>query len=370
MYPVIRRHGFCLVVLAIAVGTLPVSALAQRNRPSPTPKPSPTQAAASPAPAASATPASLPQYALPDTVATVNGQPIKKAELERITETLLNASARSLKSLSIPDQKQAYRQMLGNLIIDRLVSTQAASETVNPLDVETRLDEFRRQYATPAGFEADVKKSGQTLDQIRQNIRNQIAREHWIDKQIDDQVIVTPQEVEKFYQDGPSNKFNEPENVTASHILIKVRRDAPPEEVLTAEKKANEVADRLKKGENFEDVAVQVSEDPAAKKNKGNLGAFSREGVMPEFANAAFGLKVGEVSPPVRTQFGYHLIKVTDRKPAHMETLDEARPRITTFIQEQKRQKATAKVVQKLRDDAKIDITPDLRENAQPSPTP
>ena len=92
---------------------------------------------------------------------------------------------------------------------------------------------------------------------------------------------------------------------------------------------------------------------------------------MPEFAAAAFALKPGEISAPVRTQFGYHIIKVTDRKPAHTDTLDEARPRITTFLQGQKRQQATARLVEKLRANAKIDIPQELRtDTAAASLTP
>ncbi len=171
------RHSLCFVAFVLAACALPTVASAQHGRPAPAPKSSPS--------APPATPTPMPQYALPDPVATVNGQPVTKAELERITETLLNAGGRSLKTISVADQRVAYRQMLSNLIIDRLVNAKAAGETVSSLDVETRLDEFRRQYATPAKFDDDVRKSGQTLDQIRQNIQHQIDREHWIDHQID-----------------------------------------------------------------------------------------------------------------------------------------------------------------------------------------
>lgn len=360
MHPVFPR--FFLV--SLAVGLLPVGAFAQRGKPSPSPaKPTP-----SPSPSAAPTPALVPQYVLPDLVATVNGQPIRKAELERITETLLNAGGRSLKTLPVADQRRAYRQTLDSLVIDRIITNLATNETVPPARVDARLEELRRQYPDAAAFDADLKRNAQTPDQVRANIRSELAREQWIDHQIADQVIVIPTEVEKFYQQGPPAKFDEPEKVAASHLLIKLRRDAPPEEALAAENRANEAAEHLKKGENFEDVALAFSDDPTVKKNKGSLGLFSREAVMPEFATAAFALKPGEVSAPVRTQFGYHVIKVTDRRPAHADTLDEARPRITTFLQEQKRQQATARLVQKLRAEAKIDIPEDLRDTTAVAP--
>ena len=361
-----RPTLFRLALLILAVGLLPAGAFAQRGKPSP----SPVKATPSPAPIASSvpTPTPLPQYALPDPVATVNGQPIHPAELARITEVLLNAGGHSLKTLSVPDQKRAYQQTLASLLIDRLITALAANEIVSPATVDARLEDLRRQYPNAAALDADLKRNNQTPELVRTNIHNEVAREQWVDRQIAGEVEVAPAEVEKFYQEGPPNKFDEPEKVAASHILVKVRRDAPPEEALTAENRANEAADHLKKGEPFDDVALKYSDDPTVKKNHGNLGLFERDAVMPEFATAAFALKPGEVSPPVRTQFGYHVIKVTDRKPAHTDTLDEARPRILTFLREQKRQQATARLVQRLRAGAKIEIPEDLRD-ASETPT-
>ena len=353
MHPVPRCLNFRLVLLAIFVCASSQPAFAQRRNPSPAPKPSP---------APSAAPTVPPPYVLPDPVATVNGQSISKTDLERFTEMYTSASGRSLKNYPLADQKKAYRAMLANLIVDRLVSAQAINEKVESLDEQKRFDELRAQFPNEAAFQKEVARNGQTVAQVTQNIHNQLAREQWTDKQIKDQVGVTPQEVQKFYQDGPPNKFDEPEKVSASHILIAIRRDAPPEESLAAEKRANDLIERLRKGENFEDLAQQYSGDPTVKKNKGFVGSFSHEGVMPEFADAAFKLKVGEISPPVRTQFGFHIIKVTDRKPAHTESLDEAKDRITTYIQDQKREKATTQLVQKLRDAAQIEIAPDLRD--------
>ncbi len=350
-----RRPSIRLVLLAVLVCALSGSAFAQRGHSSPAPKSSPSPSAA---------PTPLPRFVLPDPVAKVDGDSISSADLEHFTEMYMNASGRSLLNFPLADQKKAYRVMLDSLIVDRLVSAQAVNETVTSLDEQKRFDEVRRQYPSDAAFEKEVARSGQTIKQVEQSIHSQIAREQWMDSQIKDQLVITPQEVQKFYQDGPPTKFDEPERVGASHILIAVRRDAPPEESLAAEKRADELIERLKKGENFEDLALQYSGDPTVKKNKGYVGMFSREGVMPEFADAAFKLKVGEISAPVRTQFGYHIIKVTDRKAAHSDTFDEAKDRITTYIQDQKRQKATTQLVQKLRDAAKIEIAPELRGDA------
>ena len=272
----------------------------------------------------------------------------------RVATSVLAANGRNLSELSDSDRNKAFRSVLDDMITDRLVAKASASEPVAEVDVEKRLGNLRTQFG--ANFDAEVKRSGQSVDQIRRNIRTQIAQQEWVEQQIAPDIKVTPEEVEKYYKESPPNRFDAPEMIRASHILVAVRRDAPPEDALAAENKINDLAARIRKGESFEALAKQYSDDPNAKQTAGDLDYFSRERIMPEFADAAFKLKVGEVSPPVRTQFGFHLIKLTDRKPAHIATLDEARDQIASFLQDQKRSQAIAAVVQRMKDAAKIQI--------------
>jgi peptidyl-prolyl cis-trans isomerase C len=337
-----------LLLCSIFLAFSPALLAQKRRHATPTPSPTPT---ATPTPddtAAGAGPA------LPDPVATVDGDPIHPKDLQRVAAALLETNGRSLTELTDAERKKAYGSILDDMITDRLVAKQAANETVPDVEVEKRFNDLRNQYGT--NFDAEIKKTNQTPDQIRHNIRTQVAQQQWIEAQIAPDIKVTPAEVEKFYKESPPNRFDTPEMVRASHILVAVRRDAPPEEALAAETKINDLAARIKKGESFETLAKQYSDDPKAKETSGDLDYFSRERIMPEFADAAFKLKVGEVSPPVRTQFGYHLIKLTDRKPAHTATLDEAREQITAYLQDEKRRVAIAKVLQQLKDAAKIQI--------------
>lgn len=104
------------------------------------------------------------------------------------------------------------------------------------------------------------------------------------------------------------------EEVRASHILIQVDENASPADTLKAYNKAQDIKKRLQAGENFENVAVKFSEDPSVKDNKGDLGYFSAFRMVYPFENAAFKTKVGEISEPFRTRFGYHILKVTDKR--------------------------------------------------------
>ena len=348
-----RCHRFLLAFLLLGVccGLPSVQAQRRSSKSSPTPSPTPRDLTPDSIGAQGGSPGDL----LPDPVAKVNGQPISRADLQKVTDAVLASNGRRLQDLSANDKKSAFASVLDQIINDHLISAQAVNEKVDEVTVLRTYDNLESQYASPTVFEDQIKKSGQTPEKIRENIRHQLAQQQWLEKQIADDVKVTPQEVEKFYKDGPPSQFDVPEMVQASHILVAVRRDAPPEDALAAENKIKGVADRLKKGEKFEDLAGQFSDDPNTKSKGGDLGFFQKDRVLPEIGDAAFKLKVGEVGPPVRSEFGYHLIKVTERHPAHNATLDEVRPQIEAYLTQQKRKAAAAKVVQGLRAQAKVE---------------
>ena len=331
--------GALAVLIASAASSQAQSA---PKHPTGTPK-----AAASPSPATALD-------TLPEIVATVDGEPIKKIDLQRVALIIARSAGQNLSDLKPADRLAAYASALDSIIDDKLVSKEAANETVSDIDVEKRYGQLVSQYPNPQAFDDQVKKAGETTEKIRRNIHNQIAQQQWLEKQVADQIKVTPEEVEKFYKEGPPSKFDEPETVHAEQILVAVTKDAPPEDALRAEQALQAMADRITKGESFEDEAKRPSDDPNIKKTTADLGYFDRKRIMPEFIDVAFKLKTGEVSGPIRTQFGYHLIKVLDHRTAHTATFDEAKDQITEFLQTEKRQQAVAQLLASLRAKAKI----------------
>ena len=134
----------------------------------------------------------------------------------------------------------------------------------------------------------------------------------------------------KVYDDAVK-QMGEQKEVHARHILI---RAAPGDEKAgkAAEDKIKATIARLKKGEDFEKVAKEVTEDPSGKANGGDLGYFTKEQMVPEFAEAAFKLNKGEISEPVKTQFGWHVIKVEDKRIKPPPTFDEVKPQIEKYV--------------------------------------
>ena len=160
---------------------------------------------------------------------------------------------------------------------------------------------------------------------------------------------VTDDAMKKVYDDAVKQMPAE-EEVHARHILI--RADAGDEKASkAAEDKIKAVIVRLNKGEDFVKVAGEVTEDPSGKANGGDLGYFGKEQMVPEFADAAFGLDKGKISQPVKTQFGWHVLKVEDKRTKPAPSFDEVKPQVEQFVT----RKAQADLVTKLRDSAKVE---------------
>jgi peptidyl-prolyl cis-trans isomerase C len=181
---------------------------------------------------------------------------------------------------------------------------------------------------------------------------------------------LTDQTMHKVY-DEAVKQIGEEKEVHARHILFRV--PAGDEKASKeAEDKLKAVIARLKKGEDFAKVAGEVTEDPSGKANGGDLGYFSKDQMVPEFSEAAFKLEQGQISEPVKTQFGWHVIKVEDKRVKQAPKFEEVKPQIENFVV----RKAQAELVTKLRAEAKIERmdkpakTDDKPAAATPAPAP
>lgn len=149
-----------------------------------------------------------------------------------------------------------------------------------------------------------------------------------------DKIEVSEDEIGAYYEENRDDFVLE-EQVKARHILVKVAPDAKAENVEEARKRAEEVLARAQKGEDFAALAEEYSEGPKAKEG-GDLGYFARGNMVKEFEDAAFSLKPGEISSLVRTQFGFHIIKVEDIKKKRVQDLDEVRKSIESTMKDQR----------------------------------
>lgn len=305
-----------------------------------------------PAAAPSATPAAKP-IELADPVATVNGEKISKAQLEEAFNNAVKMSGMDPSKLTEDQKLAGYHKLLDDLITEKLLKAKAADYKITDAEVDAELAKVKKNFPDEKAFEAQLKQSGQTEDKLKGLIKDGLAERKWVDTQTAGKVEVTDADAEAFYK-ANTKEFEQPDQVRASHILFMVPQGAPDSEVKKKEAEAQKAYDRAKKGEDFTKLAKELTEEPNGKETGGDLNFFSKDQMVPEFANAAFGMNVGDISKPVKTQFGYHVIKVTGKKPAGTVPFDQVKPQLIAYLKSQKQQAAVQEVIGKLRADAKI----------------
>jgi peptidyl-prolyl cis-trans isomerase C len=326
------------------------------------PPPASTPAASTPAeatPAATATPSGAGGSAsldLKDPVATVDGDQISKAQLNEAFDKAVQATGVKASDLT-PEQKvEGYRQILDDLITEKLVNKAAAGITVPQSDVDAQIARLKAQFPSEEDFSKQLEQVGQTPEQFSETVRKMLQQQRWLESQLTGKADISDEEAKKFYEENKS-EFEQPETVKASHILFRVNKE-DSEDVVNQKLKAAQSAEaRAKKGEDFTALAKELSEEPGAKESGGDLGFFPKDRMVPEFAEVAFSEKVGDISDPVRTQFGWHVIKVTEKKPAGTLPYEEVKAQLISYLKAKKQEEAAQEVLKSLRDSAKIEST-------------
>lgn len=263
---------------------------------------------------------------------------------------------RFLRSRALPVAK--FEHMVSNdLVIQQLNQGIANSAFVTKLELDSLLRIKLQQrdigytILPVSSYIGDASVEDKAIEQYYKDNANRFRTPEqvsvdYLDLSVDKlakDVHVTEDEVRDRYQERAA-AFTTPEERRASHILIQVASDAPSDKVDAAKKKAEEILARIHKGESFADLAKKFSQDPGSAKQGGDLGFFGR-GVMDKaFEKAAFALKVGEVSEPVRSTFGFHIIKLEGVRGGERKPFEQVRDQVA---QELKRQKAEDKFYSK-----------------------
>jgi peptidyl-prolyl cis-trans isomerase C len=180
-----------------------------------------------------------------------------------------------------------------------------------------------------------------------------MAIKKMIEQEVTSKITITPEKSKSFYEKNPE-LFKTPEMVKASHILVTVPENASDEQKAQAKTKIEEVQKRLQKGEDFAALAKEVSDCPSKEKG-GDLDFFERGQMVGPFEEAAFALKPGETSGIVQTQFGFHLIKVTDRKEPSTTPYEEIKGKIEQHLKQEEANEQLVKYIEGLRTNAKIE---------------
>lgn len=276
-----------------------------------------------------------------DHVAVVNGKKIPKDTLDRKVNLIKNKYAGMGQDLEGQRLSKLKENILNNLIEKELLYQESQKQgiEVDEAEIDSQLDQIKNKFSNQQEFEKKIQAMDYTETLLKQQIRENLAIQKLIDEKVAAKVEVTDKEIKSYYNSN-KKEFSEPEKVQARHILIKSKPDASDDEKAEAKEKIEKVQKKLNEDGNFADLAKEYSEGPSGKKG-GELGFFSRGQMVKSFDEAAFALEPGEVSDIVETRFGYHLIKVEDRKPEQQKSFAEVKD---TIRQQLKRQQVSQKL--------------------------
>lgn len=277
-------------------------------------------------------------------LATVNGENIIQKDVNQIISRFGN---------QIPEEQipGVTKQILDGLITQKLLTQFIRENKIEPskTDIETEINKVREdiksnQSLAGQTLEQVLESHGSSLDDLKRDITISLSLEKYLDKDLDDKKLKTYFDQNKAVYDGTE--------VRASHILVDTRKMATDAELNQAMEKIKKAKAEVTAGKDFSELAKQYSDCPSKEKG-GDLGFFPRKGQMVEpFAAAAFALKVGQISEPVKTNFGYHIIKVTEIKQGTDVKFDDIKKNVKQDILQEKAQVLISQIRQK----AKIDI--------------
>jgi peptidyl-prolyl cis-trans isomerase SurA len=255
-------------------------------------------------------------------------------------------------------QMQALcRRVLEKLIEEKLIDQEVKKSgiKISSKDVEATVEEVkRRNHVTQEDLEKALAVEGLTLETYKKQVEKGLQRQKLIQWSVKVEENAGEKEFREFYQKNIS-RYRTNETYRPGQILFIIPKGATPEEIREIRKKCQKVLEKIKKGEDFGEMALLYSED-ASNRDHGDLGYFKKGELLPVFEREALRLKVGEVSGIIRTEFGFHIIKLLDRKGIDPLPFEEVVEKVKADYHNSEMEKAFRQYLSTLREKAVIEI--------------
>ena len=287
--------------------------------------------------------------------AVVNGTVITQEDLDRELGVVQQRLLSDGKVLNESQVLETKKRVLEGLINVELLHQEAQMQGPKVSDeaINKQLDTVKSRFPSEDEFKSSLTKMNLNEAELITQIKRALTVQQFIDKKFVQTVTVSDKETRAYY-DANQAAFKQPEQVKASHILIKVGPKADEPQKAAARKKIEEIQQKVQKGEDFAVLAKEFSEGPSSTKG-GDLGYFRKGQMMKPFEEAAFALKPGEVSDIVETSFGYHLIKLVDKKPESTIAYEDIKDRVQAYLKQKNVGEQVELYVADLRGKAKIE---------------
>jgi len=307
-----------------------------------------------------------------DVAVTINGIDITESQIdEKIApqmERMANQPGRKMPpSLLEQSRSQLKQRIIEDMIVETLLDEKVKENNIviTEEDVTNQINKMLAQgkMSSLDDLKALLEARGTNYDQWKEQMQfpRRLAYQRLMEAQFDDQVNITEEDAQKYYSEN-IKQFEQPEQVRASHILIKPDLSDPntdPNLAKAAAKARAEVfLEQIKAGSDFEQLAKENSDDPGSAQNGGDLNFFGKGQMIPPFEKAAFELEVGQISDVVETRYGYHIIKVTDHKDAGVTTFEEVKEDLINMLKERKKNELASQYIEDLKAGATIVYPP------------
>jgi len=314
-------------------------------------------------------PSTAPADSGPDIAVTVNGVDILESEIEKLIQPQLELIAKQSAQLP-PTFAEQYTKQLREQFIEQTIRRNLLDEKIKQAnivitdeEVISTIEEIAASQREPLSLEEFKKKLeeyGQTFDNVKEDMRKGLARNQFMEAQWAGKINVTEEDAQKYYQEN-TKQFEIPEQVRASHILIKPELTDPnadPNDVKAkarakARAKTEGLLKQIKDGADFAELAKANSVCFSAPQG-GDLGFFPRGETTPAFENAAFELEIGQISDIVETEYGFHIIKVTEHKDASTTSFEQAKDDIIKQLTQTKQTDLAEEYIESLKASANI----------------
>lgn len=256
------------------------------------------------------------------------------------------------------------RQDLRKRVLDHLIEKKLTEQKVRELgikigneEIRQAIEDVKRQNNNMSQQQliGALKSQGITLEQYEAQIREQLERLRLVSIEVRSKVHVGARELEEYY-DANKAKYTEEETFHARHIFVKVSDKAAPEEIQKAMTRALEILHEARSGKDFAELAKQFSDDPAAKKDAGDLGVFKRGEMLADLEQAILPLKPGEIGELVSTPSGLHIVKLEERISGKQKPLDKVKAEIEEILYRKKQDERFAQWLKELRAKASVEI--------------
>lgn len=268
--------------------------------------------------------------------ATVNGRPISQKDFEQLLQAAQYQYMQQGMQIQGAQLEQLKQMVLESLIDDEIIYQAALDEgySATEAEIDKAVESTRGQFESEEAYQQALQRDGLDEAQIREMLAEQLTRNKYEQEKFIDPVNVEADEIQAFYDENP-DQFKQPFQYRSSHILVQVAEDASEEEKAAAKDKIEDVKQRIENGEEFSEVARELSDCPSSS-NGGDLDYQQRGALVPAFEEAALALEIGEISDVVETRFGYHIIKLTDRKEEETVAFEDVKDQIENYLMREK----------------------------------